>query len=393
MKKISYSLLVVLLSLSASAQPGLDQFLQQVVNNNTAYRARLSLADAQQLENRLGNTPANPQLEGGYLWGSPSSIGHRKDFSVSQEIEFPTVYLHQRKLADLRERQAGMSTDQYALAVQQEAAQLWVELVSLNRQIKVYDERQQQARELAAAYDDRLAAGDANRIDRNKAALNALQTEKQRMRFVQQRELLQLSLSALNGNLPVTVGENEFTAVVLPADFESWLSAQIAQSPQSQWYLLQQEVAERQVKLNQAKSLPTISGGYMLENTVGEKFHGITLGLSVPLWENKNAVKAARLRQEAGQLEQADFQLQFKSQLVRLYREVLLSSEQVEGFRDELAEIKQKELLDDALAAGQISLIEYLLELQFNYNATDQLMEAEKELQLAWVKLKVLGNL
>jgi len=48
-------------------------------------------------------------------------------------------------------------------------------------------------------------------------------------------------------------------------------------------------------------------------------------------------------------------------------------------------------LLKDALDAGQISLIEYLLEMQFNYDAIDQLTEAEKALQLAWVKLKVLG--
>ncbi|PTN08195.1 TolC family protein [Mangrovibacterium marinum] len=389
MKKLLYSLLFVLGASAAPAQQSLDECLQTIVANNMAYRAQQAGAKAQQVENRLGNTPDNPQIEGGYLWGSPSAIGHRKDFSVSQELAFPTVYHHQRKLADLRDQQAEMSSDQFRLEVMQQAAQLWVELVSLNQRIAIQEERSRQAQALADAYAERLVAGDANRIDRNKAALNQLQAQKTLDALQQERELLQLSLEALNGNQPLPVARTSYEAVVLPPDFERWASQLLAQNPQARWYVLEADAAKRAVKLNQSRSLPSISGGYMMEKTVGEQFQGVTLGLSVPLWENKQAVKAARLRQEAAVLEQQSVQLQLKAELYQRYRAVELASARVDDMRRQLASFRQQDLLDDALEAGQISLIDYLLELQYDYQAVDELYEAEKQLQLAWVSIKV----
>jgi outer membrane protein TolC len=329
-------------------------------------------------------------VEGGYLWGSPAAVGNRKDLSVSQEIAFPTVYHHQKKLADLRDQQAEMTAGQYRLALMQEAAQLWVELVALNREIAVRQERAGQAKRLAAAYAERLATGEANRIDRNKAALNALQAEKALEALQQERELLQLSLNGFNAGQPLVVTQNSYGEIALPPDFDSWSNSLLQQNPQARWYRLEADAAGRSVKLNRSKNLPAISGGYMMENTVGEKFRGVTLGLTVPLWENKNSLKAARLRQESSLLEQQDFQLRFKTELHKLYRSVELASARVEDMRHRLESMKQEELLKDALDAGQISLIDYLLELQFNYNTADQFAEAEKELYLAWVKLKVL---
>ena len=97
------------------------------------------------------------------------------------------------------------------------------------------------------------------------------------------------------------------------------------------------------------------------------------------------------MRQESLQLEEQNFQLQLKTELHQLYRSVELASARVDDMRQQLSLIQQEALLQDALGAGQISLIEYLIELQFNYDAIDQLTEAERALQLNWVKLKVLG--
>ncbi|RKD85101.1 TolC family protein [Mangrovibacterium diazotrophicum] len=391
MRKINIALLMLLFAVPALAQQSLYDVLQQIETNNTAYQAQQSQAEAQKAENRIGNTPDNPEVNGGYLWGSPSAIGNRKDFSVNQEIAFPTVYHHQKKLADLRDLQADLSAEQYRLALRQEAAQLWVELVSLNQRIAIQRERTELAVKLGNAYEERLTAGDANRIDRNKAALNAMQAEKELARLQQEKELLQLSLNAINGNQPLPVNGETYEPVRLPAEFDLWEQAVMQNNPTARWYMLEGDAAERELKLNRGKSLPKINGGYMMENTVGEKFQGVTLGLSIPLWENKNTVKAARLLQESTQLEQQDFQLQLTAELQKLYRSVQLASARVEGFREELESMQQQNLLQEALDAGQISLIEYLLEMQFNYEAVDQYLEAQKELQLAWVKMQMLG--
>jgi len=263
--------------------------------------------------------------------------------------------------------------------------------VSLNQRIAIQRERTELAVKLGNAYEERLTAGDANRIDRKKAALNVLQAEKELARLQQEKELLQLSLNAINGNQPLPVSGETYEPVRLPAEFDLWEQAVMQNNPTARWYMLEGDASERELKLNRGNNLPKINGGYMMENTVGEKFQGVTLGFSIPLWENKNTVKAARLRQESTQLEQQDFQLQLETELQQLYRSVQLASARVDGFREELESMQQQELLQEALEAGQISLIEYLLEMQFNYEAVDQYLEAQKELQLAWVKMQVLG--
>ena len=35
-------------------------------------------------------------------------------------------------------------------------------------------------------------------------------------------------------------------------------------------------------------TLPKFSAGYSLERTLGQKYQGISVGISIPLWENKN---------------------------------------------------------------------------------------------------------
>ncbi len=392
MKKISICLGILFTCFVVQAQDDFDLFLQSIVTNNLALKAQNSNTEAQQLENQRGLTPSGPEIQGGYLWGSPSSIGNRRDFSVSQEIDFPTVYHHQNKLAELRNRQADLNLEQFQLELEQEAAALWVEAVNLNRRIAVQQERYELAARLASAYDDRLAAGDANRIDRNKAALNALQAEKQLSQLQQEKELYRVTLSNMNGNETLAIENTEYIPVHLPESFDLWSTQIIDANPQYQWYMAQNSVAERELKLNKSRNLPKISGGYMSEDVVGEKFQGVTLGVSIPLWENKNSVKAARQRAEASQLANESFQAQYRNELYRIYRNVTLAYERVKGYREEIENMNQKELLDEALQSGQISLVEYLVELQYNYEAIDQLLDAERDLQLAWMQVKILDR-
>ncbi|KAA6308963.1 hypothetical protein EZS27_039465 [termite gut metagenome] len=53
--------------------------------------------------------------------------------------------------------------------------------------------------------------------------------------------------------------------------------------------------------MNQAMGLPSFLAGYMSEKVVGEHFQDITLGISIPLWENKNRVKQAKAASIAAQ--------------------------------------------------------------------------------------------
>lgn len=390
-QKIVISFLITLAALNGFGQ-SLEQLLGQVQQNNLAIKAKQAGVEVQKLEHRLGNNPPNPQFDGAYLWGSPAEIGSRKDFSVSQEIEFPSVYHHRKKLAGLLDRQAELGAEQFVLELKLEASALWAELVGLNRQIGQQQKRAEQAQQLASAYEQRLNTGEGNRLDRNKAALYAFQEQQHLEQLKQEKEMLQNSLNLLNGAKPFAVDNLDFETVALPVDKESWIASQLESNPLSQQYAANSEVAARELRLYQSQALPSLRAGYMLEKTSAEKYSGVSLGLSIPLWENRHAVKAARMNEQQMALQQQVFQLQFKAELEQLYRAVELASARVDAFKTELEKLEQAALLKEALDAGQLSLIDYLQELQFNYTAMDQLLQAEKELQVAWVKLKLRGE-
>ncbi|WP_423127879.1 TolC family protein [Gaoshiqia sp. Z1-71] len=388
MRKI-LNIILLFCGFSASAQTGFDGFLQEVLRNNSSLKAYQAVTDAQKLENRLGLAPADPSVEGAYLWGDPSGIGNRKDFSVTQEIEFPTVYARQRKLASIRDEQAELEYRRLRFELLYQAAGLWVELVYLNRKGEELQNRLSEATRLARAYEEKFSVGDVNLIDRNKAVLYQLQAEKQAEQLRQDRKQVLLQLTALNGDRDLSFDETGWLPVRLPENVEAWIEQVTAANPQTQWWILTQQAGKESEKLSRAKRMPGLTGGYMMEQTAAEKFQGITFGLTVPLWEKNNTVRAARAQQEAAALQEQDYRLQWRSYLTQVYARADDAFKLVRSYREQLNRIGQKELLDEALQAGQISLIDYLLEIQFNYAAIDQLLDAEKQLQTAYVSMVV----
>ena len=390
MSRILNTIIFVFVGLSAFSQNSLDHFLTEIESNNYSLKAYLAYANAEKLDNRTGLNPSNPTIEGAYLWGAPETIGNRQDFSVTQEIEFPTVYINQQKLADIRDEQSDSEYRQQRLGILQQAAILWVDMVSLNRKQMEMKNRLSSARKLDLAYNEMLIVGDANLIDRNKAALFLLQYEKELESLAKEKQQVLLQISALNGNLEFNLDETEFLPIQLPENLGLWMEQMAIINPQLQYLNLEQQAGERSVKIAKGKSLPKLNGGYMVENTGGEKFRGVTIGLSVPLWEQRNTIRAKQARNEAVEMQEQAYQLQLKNQLTQIYTQVENSQNLVVSYRDKLKLIQQKELLDEALELGQISLIEYLMELQFNYDAIDLLMEAEQQLHQTYVSMKVL---
>lgn len=58
--------------------------------------------------------------------------------------------------------------------------------------------------------------------------------------------------------------------------------------------MMEKGETNRQVKVSQAEGLPKIAVGYMGEFVGNENFQGISVGITIPLWQNKNRVKYAR---------------------------------------------------------------------------------------------------
>jgi outer membrane protein TolC len=376
-------MLLLILPFGLSAQ-NIESVLSEIESNNTTLRAYRNLNEAQKLENKTGIYLDNPEIGFNYLWGDPTSMGERKDFSVTQSFDFPTAYGIKKRIATAQNEQSDLEFELKRKSILYKAKTICNELVYLNALNEVLAKRANHAGEIATAYNTKFELGEINILDNNKARFNLLNVQKELEANEIEREVLLSELTTLNGGTAVTFGQSTFIPVNLPLDFANWYN-----DYESKNIVLQQAnnevgISEKQIKLSKAMSLPKFSGGYMSETVVGESFKGISVGMSIPLWENKNTVKLATAQQQVTLELANDQKIQTYNQLKAQYEKALNLQKTLISYREALLSVNSSELLKKALDAGELSLIEYMLELTLYYETTDKFLSIEKELnQLA----------
>ena len=103
-----------------------------------------------------------------------------------------------------------------------------------------------------------------------------------------------IELKRLNGGEEIALSDSRYEDWVFPADFEQWYAQAEQKNPVLEYVKQELEVAKTQLSVNKTENLPDISVGYMRERVLEEQFQGITFGVSIPLWENKNKLKQAK---------------------------------------------------------------------------------------------------
>lgn len=386
-KKIMSGVAAWLIALSASGQDLYAPVLEQIEQNSTTLSTLKEQLEAQKIGNKTGLTPSNPEVEFGYLWGSPSSIGNRKDVSVRQTFDFPTAYVHRGKLSDLQNNSAEYQYASGRMELMLSAKRLCIELVYYNALREVYARQLGNAGQIAAAYEKMKQAGEANRLEYNKAALNLANMENEVKRIDIERERILSELTRLNGGKPVTFDVTDYGQPILPNNFETWFAEAEAEIPALQYLRSQVEVSKRKIQLSRAAGLPKLSVGYMGEFVPGQEFQGVTFGISIPLWENKNRVKQAKAEARVSERMAEDAKMQYYNRLRNLFGEVLQLQDGVRRYNDVFEKNDNDELLFKAYNRGEISLLDYLLELEYFFVAYDKLLQAQRDLEFAMAEL------
>ena len=377
-------------SISLNAQNNVTTALKAIEENNNTLKALKETVKAQKLENKTGIYLSNPEVGFNYLWGNPSTIGNRTDFSISQAFDIPTITGMKNKIADERNSLAEWQYKAERMNILLEAKQYCIELIYFNALKKELDIRLQHAQTIASGYQNRLNSGDANILEYNKAQLSLSATTGEIARIDVERNALLSQLKRLNGGLDIVMDDYQFNQKQLPLNFDDWYLQAEQKNPILAYIKQEVVVSQKQVSLNKAKGLPTFSAGYMSENVVGQRFQGLTMGVSVPLWENKNRVKQAKSAVVAAQARQTDSKQQFYNQLQIQYNRALGLKNTAESYRKSLVMANSTELLKKALDAGEISLLNYMVELGLYYNMVNQTLEAERDYQKALAELSAV---
>lgn len=390
MKTIFISILAVFASISLYAQNNVNSVLTTIEENNTTLKALRETAEAQKLGNRTGIYLANPEVGFNYLWGKPGDIGNRTDINVKQVFDIPTITGMKSKVANEQNNLIEWQYKSDRMNILLEAKQYCIELIYYNALKQELDIRLKHAETIAKGYKDRLDRGDANQLEYNKVQLNLAAVQGEISRVEVEQNALLSQLKRLNGGTSVTFEDNRYSEISLPLDFDQWFAQAAQKNPVLAYVEQEIELSKRQVSLSKAMGLPTFSAGYTSEKEVGQQFQGLTLGISIPLWENKNRVKQAKAAVSAAETRQTDSKQQFYSQLQILYNRTYGLKNTADKYRKSLLTLNSTDLLGKALNAGEISLLDYIVEIGLYYNTITQALEAERDYQKAFAELSAV---
>lgn len=388
--KILIIISTILVSIPLIAQNNINSVLDSIEANNTTLKSLRLTADAQKLGNKTSIYLDNPEVEFNYLWGKPGNIGSRTDINIKQTFDIPTISGMKSRLANGQNTLIEFQYKADRMNILLEAKQYCIDLVYFNALKRELDVRLQHAETIAKGYKDRLDRGDANRLEYNKIQLNLASVLGELSRVEVERNALLSQLKRLNGGTDILLNENQYVSVQLPLNFVDWYEEAEQKNPVLAYIKQEIEVGKSQVSLSKASNWPTFSTGYMSEKVVGQQYQGFTVGISIPLWENKNRVKQAKVAVSAAESREADRKQQFYSQLQSLYNRANGLKVIAEKYRQSLANVNNTDLLKKALDTGEISLLDYIVEIGLYYTTVNQALEAERDYQKAIAELSAV---
>ena len=125
------------------------------------------------------------------------------------------------------------------------------------------------------------------------------------------------------------------------------------------------------------QQLPSFSVGDKYAYELGDKFNGFTVGVSLPLFSSRNKVASAKARKISAQFARQSDEVAKTSQMMVWYDEATELKGQIDEYKAVLGDKTNVKLLRKALDAGQISLLDYLMEMRYFIDAHNQLLELE----------------
>ena len=378
--KILTAICMSIFAVQVQAQTGLETVLSDIAKNNKTLQTQAKYWDAQKLQYNTGITLYDPVVSYDYMRGNPNAIaGNQTDITVVQRFDFPTVYGKRRKLADEQSKQADFTLTANMQQILLEAKKAYIELVYLNKLKGKIEERKTKIEKFLNDFQTKLDKGEGNVLDVNKAKLQLIEINKDYQLNISTINQLIQKLTELNGGIEIAFTETDYPDYPPVPLFEE-LEKEIENIDPVRKYLEQQKViAQKQIEVTKAMTLPKLDAGYHYQGILGQNFHGARIGVSIPLWENKNRVK-----QSQAELSVADVQLdehinEHYYDIKQLYEKYINLQKTVEDYQNVLSNINSVQLLDKALRFGEITTIQYFLEVSYFYTATNNFLLAEKE--------------
>ena len=378
--KLKYMLAVACLAFSTMQAQTIEEVLAQIEQNNKELQAQRQNTLASKLEVQTENNLEDPSVEYSPFYTRGITGMSSSELVVTQGFDFPTLYAARRQSGKWKQEALDRQQQVVRRDILLNAKNLCFDLIMLNQQQALLAARAKNADELLALFKKRLQEGDAGVLEVNKIKMErmSVQTEVAQNNAAHRTALQQLL--AMNGNLPLEFSADEYPRVEELNDYNALYDEVMSTDATLLAADANARAAEKELKVNRQSWLPKIEVGYRRNTSLDEKSNGFLVGGSFPLFSNRKKGKIARAQAAGAKLQMENARLQAEAQVQSRYNEMCQLREAMRAY-DVVLMHKTLALLNEAVKAGQLSIIEFYTEADNIYRNLQAYIELENQYQ------------
>lgn len=378
---MKFNLFIAAFLFSGAVQAqSIDEILRSIEQNSPELKSQQQATHAAQMEVQTLNNLEDPSVEYSPFFAKGVEGVASSELVVKQGFDFPTLYAARKKQGKLQQEVLNRRNEMNRREVLLRAKTLCLDLIRLNQEQKLLEQRKKNAEELLALFNERLEKGDANILEVNKIKMERMnvQTEVAQNAAAHRNALQQLL--AMNGNLPLEFACSSYP-VLTPVTSYSALYDEVMTTDAT---LLEADAtaraADKELSVNRQNWLPKLEVAYRRNTSLGEKSNGFLVGGSIPLFSKRKRTQIARAQVISAQLQRDDVRLKTEANIQSQFNEIQQLNEAMQAYDIPLMH-QTLDLLKQAVTAGQLSIIDYYVEAEGVYRNLQAYMEIENQYQ------------
>jgi outer membrane protein, heavy metal efflux system len=384
------TIIIMLIFISElAAGQSFDSFMLSVEQNNPQLITLQKWLEAEETKAKTGIYPANPEMNYSHLWGNPFAEGNQQELEITQSFKLPGYYTSKSAVQQLNFEQQQALAEKEKREILHIARLAWFNLVWLHKKEDLLKTRNADAQNLVGIMQEGLEGGEISKPLFDKARIYAIDAHTEWQKLQSEIEVQQQYLLQLNGGHPFQAEASEYPLDWKLPVLDSLLAGLAENNPELLAVQLGIEQAEKFEKYQRMNSLPSFEAGYKSETILDQKLQGFHAGISIPLWQNANTVKHAKLQTEWSKAKFWQEEGEIKLRLTNLFNEVVAVKTNFEQVRAVLEEEQVSAGNLELLKSGHISFTDYLVDADLIWQAKSKFLRNENAYYALLSQLKV----
>lgn len=370
----------------------LDSLLRSVEQKNHRITTLQKFTDAEQAGLKTDIYPDNPQVTYKYLWGDTGAAGNLQEFEVIQPFRAPGYYTSKADIKKQQFLQVNLMARMEKQEVLHSARSVYFDIVRLEQKKLLLENLKTETGKLTEMMKAGFEAGEFSKPVYDKVRILSITVQNDFQKTVADIAVLKERLWQINGGTSLEKLVFQYPENWLLPQYDSLVSRIKAQNYGLQMAAAGTGEAEARIKFEKKNTLPVFEAGFKSESIANQHLRGVHGGITLPLWQNSNRIKQARLQADLSQAVYRQTENGIATETATLYNSA-------QSLQNNLQQIKEvlgsEEVISgslELLRAGQISFQEYLAEVQFLLDTKISVMDMECEYFKTLNELKLKGG-